>query len=159
MYKRLADIQGGRLQLAAERLSSSTTSGTKVDVVITSIELSPPSPPSTPPSPAPSYLASYLRTASTSASAIFDTRSTEKSSKHLAGCIAANRSYFSVVSTTLGGIGPDTARDWLDSLYRTPYARELASGGTGAATTRRRLDFIFRPRLSIKPSRTAVLKP
>eukprot|EP00966_Prymnesium_polylepis_P277366 6408717-Prymnesium_polylepis.1 len=41
--------------------------------------------------------------------------------------MAANRSlYFSAVFTTLGGIGPDTARDWLDSP-RTPASSPQAA--------------------------------
>ena len=39
--------------------------------------------------------------------------------------------------TTLGGVGPAPAREWLDGLFAASYAAELLDGGTGSRTAPR----------------------
>ena len=138
-----AHSETGAHTTTATRLASSSTSGTKTDIVVESFELDPPIT-TIDVTISCSLLPSYVAAAARDSSAIFTTRATEKEGKHLPGCIDAGRAYLSLVGTTLLSFGPAAAREWLDSLFRPSYARELASGGTGYLTTRRRLDFLHR---------------
>ena len=52
------------------------------------------------------------------------------------------RSFQPIVFTTLLGIGPLSARAYLDSLFTAAYLDERAAGGTGSDTAHRRLIFI-----------------
>ena len=138
------------------RLSSSSTSGTKVDVSITSFDLEPPSTSIDATVSCP-LLPTYVRAAASSASAIFTARSREKERRHLAGCVDANRSYLTFVFTTLLSLGPANAREFIDSLFSIPYARELIAGGTGYRTTRRRLDLYLSLQATIVKSCTGMV--
>ena len=123
------------------RLCSSATSGKKVDIVITSHDLHPPvlAVDCTVSCP---LLPSHLNAAVKDAALLFTTRAAEKMSKHLPGCVDLGRAFLAIVHTTFGGIGPQPAREWLDSLFSVSYTNEYLSGGTGQQTANRRLLFL-----------------
>ena len=122
---------------------SSLHNGTRTDIIIDSPHLHPPVTTIDATVSCP-LLPTYLSAATTDAAAIFQRRDNEKLAKHLPGCIDLERAYLSIVFTTLGAIGPSTARDYLDSLFAPSYAEELIAGGTGATTARRRQLFFMR---------------
>ena len=70
----------------------------------------------------------YLTAAVNDARSIFEVRCTEKSGKHLAGCLAQGRSYYSLVATTLGGLGPPETLAWIDHIFLRSATREVAAG-------------------------------
>jgi hypothetical protein len=84
----------------------------------------------------------YLLPKDADAHALFAARTKEKDQKHLAGCVELGRAFLPVVMTTLLGIGPRPAREWLDSLFSDLYVQEVAGGGTGSDAAHRRLLFI-----------------
>ena len=43
-----------------------------------------------------------------------------------------------VVFTTIGGIGPPEATDWIDGLFAASYVSERLAGGTGYQTSMRK---------------------
>ena len=88
-------------------------------------------------------LPSHVRAAASDAAAIFRARAAEKDAKHLPGCVDLGRAFLAVVFTTLGGVGPAPAREWLDGLFAASYAAELLDGGTGSRTAHRRLCLVF----------------
>ena len=114
----------------SERLASSATSNKKVDVVITSYDLHPPvtAIDSTVSCP---MLPTYVAAAALSASTLFTTRSEEKIEKHLPGCVDLGRHFIALVFSSLGGIGPASAIDYIDSIFAPALASELLAGGTG----------------------------
>ena len=118
-------------------LSSSSTVGTKVDVVLQSFYFTPniigldlticcP------------LLPAYQKDASMDARTIFLEKGTWKSKKHATADAPEERIFLPIVITTLGGIGPPEAIDYLDGLFISARADELSRGGTGYETTRRR---------------------
>ena len=124
-----------------DNLSSSTTSGTKIDVVLQSFYITPNiigldltiSCP---------LLPAYQKDASENATLIFLDKGNWKTAKHAGPDSPADRTFLPVVLTTLGGIGPPEALDYLDGLFTAARAAELAAGGTGYETTRRRNLFL-----------------
>ena len=121
-------------------MASSATSGTRLDLTLESFHLSPPvigidvtiSNP---------LLPTHRTHAAKNAAHLFHTRALEKDSKHRAGCIDQGRAFLPLVFTTLGGIGPPRALEFLDSLFRVAWISERDSGGSGQETSRRRLAF------------------
>jgi len=81
-----------------------------------------------------------LRAADTAA--LFTARSADKYNKHLAGCIAQERTFLPVVFSTLGGLGPPESAHYLDSLFSEVYAAELAATGTTRRTSHLRTLFL-----------------
>ena len=124
-----------------DRLCSSSTSGTKVDIVVTTFHL-PPYVTAIDVTVSCPLLPSYVVSAALDASALFDARAAEKDAKHLPGCVDLGRAFLPFVTTTLLGIGPRTVREWLDSLFSDLFVQEIASGGTGSDAAHRRLLFI-----------------
>ena len=122
-------------------LSSSSSVGTKVDVVLQSFY-------STPNIVALDLticcplLPASQKHASMDARTIFLTRGNWKSKKHASSDAPEERIFLPVVLTTLGGIGPPEAFDYLDGLFTSARADELSRGGTGYETTRRRNLFL-----------------
>ena len=130
------------------RLSSSSTSNTKVDLVVTSydrsvFELAIDATVSCP------LLPAYLSAAAANSSRMFDDRAALKDSKHLEGCRAQGRAFLPIVFSSLGGIGPPPALEWLDSLFLTSFAAERAACGNGVVTSRRRALFYQRIQASL----------
>ena len=133
---------------ARARLSSSSTANTKVDLVVTSYdrtvyELAIDATVSC------ALLPAHVAAASSDSSTLFERRAAEKESKHLPGCVAQGRAFLPIVFSTLGGIGPPSAIEWLDSLFTSSFAAERAAGGTGVATARRRTLFYQRLQSSL----------
>ena len=134
------DLLGAEVTTST-RLCSSSTKGTKVDVVITTLRRHPftvalDATVSCPPLP------SHASAAALSAATLFDARASEKEGKHLAGCASLGRAFIPVVFTTLLGIGPRDAREYIDSLYSELATAERLSGGTGSEAYHRRHLFI-----------------
>ena len=125
---------------AESSLYSSTTSGKKVDIIITSYDLHPPitAIDSTVSCP---MLPTYVAAAALSASALFTARSDEKMDKHLPGCVELGRSFLAIVFSSLGGIGPAAAVDYMDSIFSPALTSERLAGGSGQRTAHRRLLF------------------
>ena len=80
---------------------------------------------------------------------MFDERAARKDSKHLEGCRAQGRAFLPIVFSSLGGIGPPPALEWLDSLFLSSFAAERAAGGNGIVTSRRRAFFYQRLQASL----------
>ena len=125
----------------SDRLCSSSTSGTKVDIVITSHHRAPYVTALDVTVSCP-LLPSHVAAAAASAEALFTARAAEKNAKHLPGCIDLDRFFLPVVFTTLLGIGPRESREYLDSLFSPLYVAELTAGGTGHEAHHRRLLFL-----------------
>ena len=124
-----------------KRLCSSASSGTKVDIVVTTFHL-PPYVTAIDVTVSCPLLPTYVVSAALDASALFDKRAAEKDAKHLPGCVDLGRAFLPFVTTTLLGIGPRTAREWLDSLFSDLFVQEIAGGGTGSDAAHRRLLFV-----------------
>ena len=107
--------------------SSSSTSGSRTDLVATSSFQSPPAFSADGTVSVP-YLPSYLSHTSTSGSWIHRFRDVAKSAHHEPGSTLRSLTYFSLVWTHLAGFGPDSAIAWLRSVFRRFAALELASG-------------------------------
>ena len=116
-----------------QRLSSSATSGRKVDVVITKYDHSHPVT-SIDTTVSVPLLPSHIGDACESADILFAKRAREKDEKHLPGCVNMGRAFIAVVFTTLGGIGPAAAREYLDSFFAAAFAAERREGGTGSTS-------------------------
>ena len=86
-------------------------------------------------------LQTYAAAAALSASSLFTTRSDEKIEKHLPGCVELGRSFLAIVFSSLGGIGPPAAVDYLDSIFAPSLVTERLAGGSGQNTAHRRLLF------------------
>ena len=89
----------------SERLASSSTSGKKVDIVVTDYRLFPPITALDATVSCP-MLPTYSATASADHRTLFLARAAEKVAKHLPGCAALGRSFLPIVFSTLGGVGP-----------------------------------------------------
>ena len=138
------------------RLCTSAISGTKIDTVIEADGAEPPIT-TLDVTVSCSLLPSYVRAASKDSNAIFTTRDKEKKDKHFQPCVELLRSYLTVVVTTLGAIGPASARDYIDSFFRRSYADEILAGGTGTDTARRRQNLSFALACSIARSNLAMI--
>ena len=123
------------------RLSSSITSGRKVDLVVTRFDFYPPVTAIDVTVSCP-FLPSFAPAAATDATALFTARAAEKNNKHLAGSIAQERAFLPIVFSTLGGLGPPEAVHYLDSLFSEVYAAELAATGTTRRTCHLRTLFL-----------------
>ena len=66
----------------------------------------------------------------------------DKIDKHLPGCVELGRSFIPFVFSSLGGVGPAIACDYLDSIFSPSLVSELLSGGNGQQTAHRRLLFM-----------------
>lgn len=141
----------------SNRLSSSSHSGTKTDIVIEANGAEPPITTLDVTVSCPT-LPSYVTASASDATAIFTARDREKSSKHLPGCAEQLRSYITVVITTYGGIGPAAARDYMESFFHQSYTAELLAGGTGSLTARRRQDLYLRLHTSLVRSTLAMVR-
>ena len=80
-------------------------------------------------------LPAHLAAAAADAATLFTTRTAEKDAKHLAGCVDLGRTFMAVVFTTIGGIGPPEATDWIVGLFAASYVSERLAGGTGYQTS------------------------
>ena len=138
------------------RLCSSSRSGRKTDCIITSYDLHPPVT-ALDVTVSCSLLPSHVRAAASDAAAIFRARAAEKDAKHLPGCVDLGRAFLAVVFTTLGGVGPAPAREWLDGLFAASYAAELLDGGTGSRTAHRRLCLVTAMQASLVRSTTDMI--
>ena len=78
-----------------------------------------------------------------SANALFIARAAEKNGKHLAGCVGLGRAFLPIVFTTLLGIGPQDAREYINSLFSDLYVAERLAGGSGHDANHRRVIFIM----------------
>ncbi len=87
-------------------------------------------------------LPSLLADAASDATTLFLRRATEKNEKHLAGCVDMGRAFLPIVFSTLGGIGPPAAWDFIDSLFTASFVRERLAGGSGHATAQRKMRLI-----------------
>ena len=123
-----------------ERLCSDSKSGKKVDIVVTAYDAVPPIT-AIDVTVSCALLDSYVSDASKDGNLIFAVRAKEKNEKHLAGCVDLERAFLPIVFTTHLGIGPSSAREWLDSLFTRSYLDEIAAGGSGCTTAHRRLIF------------------
>ena len=85
---------------------------------------------------------SYVAAAVVSANALFIARTAEKNQKHLAGCVGLGRAFLPIVFTTLLGIGPQDAREYIDSLFSDIYVAERLVGGSGHDANHRRVLFM-----------------
>ena len=90
------------------RLSSSVTSGRKVDLVVTRFSFYPPVTSIDVTVSCP-LIPTYAPAAATDATALFTARAAEKNNKHLAGSIAQERTFLPIVFSSLGGLGPPEA--------------------------------------------------
>ena len=124
-----------------KRLASSVTSGTKVDLVITRYSIYPPVTAIDVTVSCP-LVPTYAPAAANDTAALFTARSADKYNKHLAGCIAQERTFLPVVFSTLGGLGPPESAHYLDSLFSEVYAAELAATGTTRRTSHLRTLFL-----------------
>ena len=115
----------------------SSKDGKKIDLVVTLYNLSPPSTAIDVTISIP-LLSSHVNAAAVSASTLFTDRAAEKDAKHLPGCIELGRGFLPIVLSSFGGIGPISAREWIDSLYHPSAATERRGGGTGSRTAHRR---------------------
>ena len=91
----------------------------------------------------PSRVPSHVVAAAVSANALFIARAAEKNEKHLAGCVGLGRAFLPIVFTTLLGIGPQDAREYIDSLFSDLYVAERLAGGSGHDANHRRVLFIM----------------
>lgn len=121
-------------------LASSTTTGTKVDLVLESYYFTPPlvaidvtvvNPLTT----------SYYKDAAKDAATVFSRRDYHKTMRHNSLDAPSGRTLIPIVITTLGGIGPPASLDFLHKLFASSLAAELAAGGTGNDTNSRRSRF------------------
>ena len=98
-------------------LHSSLTSGTKVDLVLSSFASEHPTAidftVSCP------LLPTYAAAAALDAHAIITARAAEKTAKHASGSAARGRLFLPWVITTFGGIGPAAIWHFIDSIYAT----------------------------------------
>ena len=98
-------------------LHSSLTSGTKVDLVLSSFASEHPTAidftVSCP------LLPTYAAAAALDAHAIIAARAAEKTAKHASGSAARGRLFLPWVITTFGGIGPAAIWHFIDSIYAT----------------------------------------
>ena len=117
------------------------SSGTKVDIVITSHHRAPYVTALDVTVSCP-LLLSHVAAAAADVEKLFTARAAEKNAKHLPGCIDLDRYFLPVVFTTLLGIGPRESREYLDSLFSPLYVAELIAGGTGHEAHHRRLLFL-----------------
>ena len=137
----------------SERLCSSSSTGTKVDVVVTvhhrapyvtAIDVTVSCP----------LLPSHVVAAAADAAALFTARAAEKNAKHLPGCVDLGRFFLPIVFTTLLGVGPRESREYIDGLFSPLYVAELAAGGSGHDAHHRRLIFIQSLQASLVRSTT-----
>jgi hypothetical protein len=148
-HDRVGDLIGGEAvrELRAivstkERLHTGAKNNEKIDLVIDADGAEPPVTTLDVTISCP-LLPTYVDHAALDCSEIFTRRDRQKTKKHLPGCILLLRSYLSAVYTTFAGMGPPTARDYVDSFYRPAYTSELLAGGTGTQTARRRQNHHF----------------
>ena len=87
-------------------------------------------------------LPSHVVAAASSATRLFDARAADKNEKHLTGCVDGGRAFLPVVFTTLLGLGPREARQYLDGLFSDLFVQERLAGGSGHDAHHRRLLFL-----------------
>ena len=123
---------------------SSSTGGrsTKVDLVISLFSTYPPVTAIDITVSCP-LLPAYSGAAANDAAALFATRAREKNNKHLAGCVAQERTFLAVVFSSLGGLGPPESVHYLDSFFFSEaYAAERAATGSTRRTNHLRTLFM-----------------
>ena len=125
----------------SNRLCSSSSKGTKVDIVVRTLDR-PPYALAIDVTVSCPLVPSHVTSAACSADALFSARAAEKNGKHLAGCVALGRAFLPVVFTTLLGIGPRDAREYLSGLFSDLYVAERLAGGSGHDANHRRVLFI-----------------
>ena len=123
------------------RLCSSSRNGRKVDCVITDYTRHPPVTAIDATISCP-LCPSLSAAAALDATTLFATRARHKIEKHLPGCAELGRSFTPIVMTTLLGIGPAPAREFLDSIFSPALAEELLAFGSGRSASLRRLIFV-----------------
>ena len=123
---------------------SSSTGGrsTKVDLVISLFSTYPPVTAIDITVSCP-LLPAYSGAAANDAAALFATRAREKNNKHLAGCVAQERTFLAVVFSSLGGLGLLESVHYLDSFFFSEaYAAERAATGSTRRTNHLRTLFM-----------------
>ena len=71
------------------------------------------------------FLKAHFKKAVLDASSLFLTRETDKNLRHLEGEIAQGRVFMAFVLSTLGGIGPPSTVEWIDSLFSESRSQEF----------------------------------
>ena len=125
----------------SNRLCSSSSKGTKVDIVVRTLDR-PPYAMAIDVTVSCPLVPSHVAAAAASANALFVARAAEKNGKHLAGCVGLGRAFLPIVFTTLLGIGPQDAREYIGSLFSDLYVAERLAGGSGHDANHRRVLFI-----------------
>ena len=118
----------------SNRLCSSSSKGTKVELVVRTLDR-PPYAMAIDVTVSCPLVSSRVASAAASADALFIARAAEKNEKHLAGCVGLGRAFLPIVFTTLLGIGaqrPQDAREYISSLFSDLYVAERLAGGSGA---------------------------
>ena len=95
-------------------------------------------PSNTPPPPHPSQFRDFHPLPATSK----ETKKEEEKKKHLAGCVGLGRAFLPIVFTTLLGIGPQDAREYIGGLFSDLYLAERLAGGSGHDANHRRVLFM-----------------
>ena len=121
-------------------LHSSLTSGTKVDLVLssfasehsTAIDFTVSCP----------LLPTYAAAAALDAHAIIAARAAEKTAKHASGSAARGRLFLPWVITTFGGIGPTTIWHFIDSIYATSSSLANLNRTSAHAVATRKAHFL-----------------
>ena len=125
----------------SNRLCSSSSRGTKVDIVVRTLDR-PPYAMAIDVTVSCPLVPSHVAAAAVSANALFIARAAEKNEKHLAGCVELGRAFLPIVFTTLLGIGPQDAREYINSLFSDLYVAERLAGGSGHDANHRRVLFM-----------------
>ena len=125
----------------SNRLCSSSSRGTKVDIVVRTLDR-PPYAMAIDVTVSCPLVPSHVAAAAVSANALFVARAAEKNEKHLAGCVGLGRAFLPIVFTTLLGIGPQDAREYIGSLFSDLYVAERLAGGSGHDANHRRVLFM-----------------
>jgi len=136
-------------------LHSSLTSGTKVDLVLssfasehsTAIDFTISCP----------LLPSYAAAAALDAHAIITARAAEKTAKHASGSAARGRLFLPWVITTFGGIGPATIWHFIDSIYATSSSLAILNLTSAHAVATRKAHFLASFHASLIRSSYAML--
>ena len=126
----------------SSRLCSSSSKGTKVDIVVRTLDR-PPYAMAIDVTVSCPLVPSHIASAATSVDALFTARAAEKNGKHLAGCVQLGRAFLPIVFTTLLGIGPRDAREYLSSLFSDLYVADRLAGGSGHDANHRRVLFLM----------------
>jgi hypothetical protein len=122
-------------------LSSSLTCGRKVDCIVFTLFLKPPRTAIDITISVP-FVPSHLDKHGTHpAEHLFKHRANQKHFKHGDGCVALRAQFLPIVLSSLGGIGPPEALDWLTSLFANSYSTEYTTSRTAHHTADSRSEF------------------